>query len=107
MTLNSDTESDISDTERESIDAKNILKQKVLSHECKECNCIKSTINQGFPIGVSDIFSNYVICNDCRKVITMIDNMNNRDLNIDIKDVKGLKENFEILVFININKFPD
>ena len=46
MTLNSDTQSDISDTEREGIDAKNILRQKVLSHKCKECNCIKPTIKQ-------------------------------------------------------------
>ena len=30
-----------SDTEREGIDAKNILKKKIVSHKHKECNGIK------------------------------------------------------------------
>ena len=106
MTL-SDTESDISDTEREGIDAKDMLKQKVLNHKCKQCNCVKSTIQQRFPTGVSNNISSYVICDDCLKVIKMIDNMNNRDMDIDIRDVKGLNENFEIWLFFKINKFPD
>ena len=44
---------------------------------------------------------------DCLEVVNMIDNMNNRDLDIDIRDVKGLHENIEIWLFINMNKFPD
>ena len=37
----------------------------------------------------------------------MIDNMNSRDLDIDIGDVEGFNERFGICLLINMNKFHD
>ena len=53
---------------------------------------------------VFNIILSNMICEDCIKIVNMIDNMNNRDLDI---DVKGLYEIFEIWLFINMNKITD
>ena len=45
-----------------------------------------------------------MMCEDCLKVVNMIDNMNSGDLDL---YVEGLHETFEIWLFINMNKFPD
>ena len=48
----SDSENEYSDTEREGIDAKNIIKNKFMSHRCSDCCKMKSLIKQGF---ISDV----------------------------------------------------
>ena len=52
--------SEYSDTEREGIDAKNIIKNKFLSHTCSDCCKMKSLIKQGFISDVSDIICEYI-----------------------------------------------
>ena len=47
-----------------------------------------------------------MMCEDCLKVVNMIDNMNSRDLDSVIRDVKRLHENFETWLSMNMNDFP-
>ena len=70
--------SEYSDTEREGIDAKNIIKNKFLSHTCSDCCKMKSLIKQGFISDVSDIICEYIQCENCCHVLSTIDNMKNR-----------------------------
>ena len=46
--------SEFSDTVREDIDAKNILKHKFMNYKCKDCEMLKLTTQQGFIDGVSN-----------------------------------------------------
>ena len=58
----SDTESDISDAVREGLNTNLMLKENYMGHKCKECNCIKSVLKQGFADGVSDHVCQYITC---------------------------------------------
>ena len=102
----SDSESEYSDTEREGIDAKNIIKNKFLSHKCSDCCMMKSLIKQGFISGVSDIICEYIQCENCSYVLKTIDQMNNKNIDIDIRN-PNVDEDIEIYIFTLINKFPD
>ena len=98
--------SECSDTEREGIDAKNIIKNKFLSHTCSDCCKMKSLIKQGFISDVSDIICEYIQCENCSYVLNIIDNMKNRDVDIDIRN-PNVDEDIEIYIFTLINKFPN
>ena len=72
----SDSESEYSqysDTEREGIDAKNIIKNKFMSHTCLDCCKTKSLIKQGFVSDVSGIICEYIECENCSNVSKTID----------------------------------
>ena len=98
--------SEYSDTEREGIDAKNIIKNKFLSHTCSDCCKMKSLIKQGFISDVSDIICEYIQCENCSYVLNTIDNMKNRDLDIDIRN-PNVDEDIEIYIFTLINTISD
>ena len=75
-----------------------------MSHRCKDCTCIKSIMKEDFPDGISDNIASYVIQDTCLKAINMLDNMKNRNLDIDIRDTEGLDENLEIWFLIKMKK---
>jgi hypothetical protein len=102
----SDSESEYSDTEREGIDAKNIIKNKFMSHTCPDCCKMKSLIKQGFKSDVSAIICEYIQCDNCSYVLNTINRMKNRDGDIDIRN-RNVDEDIEIYIFTLINKFPD
>ena len=106
MSDNESEYSEYSDTEREVIDAKNIIKNKFVSHTCLECCKMKSLIKQGFISDVSDIICEYIQCENCSYVLNTIDNMKNRDLDIDIRN-PNVDEDIEIYIFTLINKISD
>ena len=106
MSDNESEYSEYSDTEREGIDAKNIIKNKFMSHTCLECCKMKSLIKQGFISDVSDIICEYIQCENCSYVLNTIDNMKNRDLDIDIRN-PNVDEDKEIYIFTLINKISD
>ena len=106
MSDNESEYSEYSDTEREGIDAKNIIKYKFMSHTCLECCKMKSLIKQGFISDVSDIICEYIQCENCSYVLNTIDNMKNRDLDIDIRN-PNVDEDIEIYIFTLINKISD
>ena len=106
MSDNESEYSEYSDTEREGIDAKNIIKYKFMSHTCLECCKMKSLIKQGFISDVSDILCEYIQCENCSYVLNTIDNMKNRDLDIDIRN-PNVDEDIEIYIFTLINKISD
>ena len=106
MSDNESEYSEYSDTEREGIDAKNIIKNKFVSHTCLECCKMKSLIKQGFISDVSDIICEYIQCENCSYVLNTIDNMKNRDLDIDIRN-PNVDEDIEIYIFTLINKISD
>ena len=95
--------SEFSDTVHEDIDVKNILKQKFMNYKCKDCEMLKLTIQQGFIDGVSNNICQYMICNNCNRIINKIDYMNNRDF--DNRNAETLDDDLEIFVFIEMNKF--
>ena len=104
----SDTESECSchsDTVREGMDAKNVLKQRFMSYKCRDCNMIKLTIKQGFINDVVDNICQYTMCDNCSKVLKSIDAMDDRNIDIDIRSVKTLDEDLEIWVFVQMNEF--
>ena len=104
----SDTESECSchsDTVREGMDAKNVLKQRFMSYKCRDCNMIKLTIKQGFINDVVDNICQYTMCDNCSKVLKSIDTMDDRNIDIDIRSVKTLDEDLEIWVFVQMNEF--
>ena len=104
----SDTESEYScysDTVREGMDAKNVLKQKFMSYKCKDCNMIKLTMKQGFMNDVVDNMCQYIMCDNCSKVVKNIDAMDDRNIDIDIRSVNTLDEDLEIWTFIQMNDF--
>ena len=104
----SDTESECSchsDTVREGMDAKNVLKQKFMSYKCRDCNMIKLTMKQGFINDVVDNICQYTMCGNCSKVVKSIDAMDDRNIDIDIRNDKTLDEDLEIWVFIQMNEF--
>ena len=49
------------------------------------------------------IICQYMICNNCNKIINKIDYMNNED--IDNRNVKNIDDDLEMFVFIEMNKF--
>lgn len=104
----SDTESEYScysDTVREGMDAKNVLKQKFMSYKCRDCNMIKLTMKQGFMNDVVDNMCQYIMCDNCSKVVKNIDAMDDRNIDIDIRSVNTLDEDLEIWTFIQMNDF--
>ena len=104
----SDTESECSchsDTVREGMDAKNVLKQRFMSYKCRDCNMIKLTMKQGFINDVVDNICQYTMCDNCSKVLKSIDAMDDRNIDIDIRSVKTLDEDLEIWVFVQMNEF--
>ena len=104
----SDTESEYScysDTVREGMDAKNVLKQKFMSYKRKDCNMIKLTMKQGFMNDVVDNMCQYIMCDNCSKVVKNIDAMDDRNIDIDIRSVNTLDEDLEIWTFIQMNDF--
>ena len=104
----SDTESECSchsDTVREGMDAKNVLKQRFMSYKCRDCNMIKLTMKQGFINDVVDNICQYTMCDNCSKVLKNIDAMDDRNIDIDIRSVKTLDEDLEIWVFVQMNGF--
>ena len=89
----SDTESEYScysDTVREGMDDKNVLKQKFMSYKCRDCNMIKLTMKQGFMNDVVDNMCQYIMCDNCSKVVKNIDAMDDRNIDIDIRSVHTL-----------------
>ena len=104
----SDTESEYScysDTVREGMDAKNVLKQKFMSYKCRDCNMIKLAMKQGFMNDVVDNMCQYIMCDNCSKVVKNIDAMDDRNIDIDIRSVNTLDEDLEIWTFIQMNDF--
>ena len=103
----SDTESEYSEyseyNDTVGVDAKNIMKQKFISYTCIDCEILKLPIKHGFIDGVSNNICQYMICNNCNKIINKIDTMNNED--IDNRNAETLDDDLEIFVFIEINKF--
>ena len=43
-------------------------------------------MKQGVPDSVSDNISSYVMCDNCSNAINILDNMSNRNPDIDIRD---------------------
>ena len=95
--------SEFSDTVHEDIGVKHILKQKFMNYKCKDCEMLKLTIQQGFIDGVSNIICQYMICNNCNRVINKIDYMNSRDF--DTRNADTRDDDLEIFVSIEMNKF--
>ena len=87
------------------MDAKNVLKQKFMSYKCKDCNMIKLTMKQGFMNDVVDNMCQYIMCDNCSKVVKNIDAMDDRNIDIDIRSVNTLDEDLEIWTFIQMNFF--
>ena len=85
------------------INAKNILKNKFMSCKCKDCEMLKIPIERGFANGVCNNICQYMICNNCNRIINKIDAMNNKD--IDIIQNETLDDDLKIFVFIEMNNF--
>ena len=85
------------------INAKNILKNKFMSYKCDDCEMLKLPIERGFANGVCNNICQYIICNNCNRIIKAIDDMNNKD--IDIINNETIDDDLEIFVFIEMNNF--
>ena len=85
------------------INAKNILKNKFMSYKCDDCEMLKLPIERSFANGVCNNISQYMICNNCNRIIKNIDDMNDKD--IDIINNETLDDDLEIFVFIEMNNF--
>ena len=85
------------------INAKNILKDKFMSYKCDDCEMLKLPIERGFANGVCNNICQYIICNNCNRIIKAIDDMNNKD--IDIINNETIDDDLEIFVFIEMNNF--
>ena len=85
------------------INAKNTLKNKFMSYKCKDCEMLKLPIEWGFANGVCNNICQYIICNNCNRIIKAIDDMNNKD--IDIINNETIDDDLEIFVFIEMNNF--
>ena len=83
-------------------DAKNIL-QKFMSYKCEGCEMLKLPIERGFTNGVCNNICQYMICNNCNRIINKIDDINNKD--IDIKNNETIDDDLELFVFIEMNNF--
>ena len=84
-------------------DAENILKKRFMSYKCKDCEMLKLPIERGFTNGVCNNICQYIICNNCNRIINKIDDMNNKD--IDIINNETIDDDLEIFVFIVMNNF--
>ena len=84
------------------INAKNILKDKFMSYKCDDCEMLKLPIERGFANGVCNNICQYIICNNCNRIIKN-DDMNNKD--IDIINNETIDDDLEIFVFIEMNNF--
>ena len=51
-----------------------------MNYKCTDCEMLKFPIKQGFINGVCNNICQYVICDNCNKIINKIDDMNNRDI---------------------------
>ena len=51
------------------INAKNILKDKFMSDKCDDCEMLKLPIERGFTNGVCNNICQYIICNNCNRII--------------------------------------
>ena len=96
--------SEYNDIIRKGIDVTNIIKNKFMSHTCLECCKLKFLIKQDFVSDVSDIICEYIQCENYSNILDTIDRMNNRDIDIDIRN-PNIDEDIEIYIFILINKF--
>ena len=85
------------------INAKNILKDKFMSYKCDDCEMLKLPIERGFANGVCNNICQYIICNNCNRIIKKNDDMNNKD--IDIINNETIDDDLEIFVFIEMNNF--
>ena len=85
------------------INAKNILNNKFMSYKCKDCEMLKLPIERGFANGVCNNICQYMICNNCNRIVQKIDDMNNKD--IDIIHNETLDDDLEIFVFIQMSNF--
>ena len=85
------------------VNAKNILKDKFMSYKCDDCEMLKLPIERGFANGVCNNICQYIICNNCNRIIKKIDDMNNKD--IDIINNETIDDDLEIFVFIEMNNF--
>ena len=85
------------------INAKNILKNKFMSYKCDDCEMLKLPIERGFANGVCNNICQYIICNNCNRIIKAIDDMNNKD--IDIINNETIDDDLELFVFIEMNNF--
>ena len=95
--------SESSDTVSEGIDTKNIMKQKFVRYKCIDCEMLKLPIKQGFVNCVCNNICQYMICDNCNKIINKIDDMKNED--IDNRNAETLDDDLEIFVFLEMNKF--
>ena len=86
--------SEFSDIVHKDIDIKHILKQPFMNYKCKDCKMLKLTIQQGFIDGVSNNICQYIICNNCNKIINTINYINNED--IDNRNVKNIDDDLEM-----------
>ena len=57
----------------------------------------------GFTNGVCNNICQYMICNNCNKIINKIDDMNNKD--VDIINNETIDDDLDIFVFIEMNNF--
>ena len=85
------------------INAKNTLNNKFMSYKCDDCEMLKLPIERGFANGVCNNICQYIICNNCNRIIKAIDDMNNKD--IDIINNETIDDDLEIFVFIEMNNF--
>ena len=79
-------------------DAKNILKKRFMSYKCEDCEMLKLPIEQGFTNGVCNNICQYMICNNCNRIINEIDDMNNKD--IDIINNETIDDDLDIFVLL-------
>ena len=74
-----------------------------MSYKCEDCEMLKLPIERGFTNGVCNNICQYMICNNCNRIINKIDDMNNKD--IDIRNNETIDDDLEIFVFIKMNNF--
>ena len=74
-----------------------------MSYKCEDCEILKLPIERGFTNGVCNNICQYMICNNCNRIIHKIDDMNNKD--IDVRNNETIDDDLEIFVFIEMNNF--
>ena len=74
-----------------------------MSYKCEDCEILKFPIKRGFTNGVRNNICQYMICNNCNRIIKKIADMNNKD--IDIRHNETFDDDLEIFVFIEMNNF--
>ena len=74
-----------------------------MNYKCEDCEILKLPIKQGFINGVCNNVCQYMICNNCNRIMNKIGEMNNKD--IDIRNIETLDDDIEIFVFIEMSNF--